>query len=86
MLWFWQLQISKHQPGNTASHRASLSKPAMVASEWHQAPQATPQQSYPSLSTVPEKSSPETVDEAITAEGDGSVSPKHCIYIPNTCT
>ena len=57
--------------------RASLSKPTVVASEWHHTPQATPQQAHPSLSTGPEKSSPEIVDEAITPEGDGFFPPKH---------
>ncbi|XP_008796383.1 nuclear transport factor 2 isoform X2 [Phoenix dactylifera] len=72
------LRISKHQPSNSASHRASLGKPALVASEWLQAPQATPQESYPSLLTVPEKSSAEMVDEAITPEGE-----EKSVYVGN---
>nr|XP_029123574.1 putative G3BP-like protein isoform X2 [Elaeis guineensis] len=72
------LRISKHQPSNSASQRASLSKPTVVASEWHQTPQATPQQAHPSLSTGPEKSSPEIVDEAITPEGE-----EKSVYVGN---
>ncbi|KAG1361472.1 ras GTPase-activating protein-binding protein 1 [Cocos nucifera] len=72
------LRISKHQPGNSALQRASLSKPTVVASEWHHTPQATPQQAHPSLSTGPEKSSPEIVDEAITPEGE-----EKSVYVGN---
>ncbi|XP_010940714.1 nuclear transport factor 2 [Elaeis guineensis] len=74
------LRIVKGQPSNPASQRPSLSKTTMVASDRHQAPQSTSQQSYHSLSAVPEKSSSEMVDEVITPEDEGE---EKSVYVGN---
>ncbi|KAF8394231.1 hypothetical protein HHK36_020438 [Tetracentron sinense] len=78
--------ILRAAKGHSASSvpRASFNKSTPPTSEWHHAPQATAQQSYPALSVAPERPGTDAGEEVLTVEEEGELRSVYVRNLPST--